>query len=212
MNYKAILGADKLSKENFAKSVRRLYTSNAEEVLKLYNPATEEEVEQVATDLASDRFIGFSTWKWADVHSKTGQKPVYRYLYKRARPAMTPEMGDAQPGLAGGVQKGTTANKAPAAKGAVHSAEIEYAMGNLASNKVYAWTEDDYKVSRIMQEYFANFIKKADPNGAGLPEWPTANTSPVKVMLIDVNTVAETEKNVERYHFIDKLTNKTAGK
>ena len=42
----------------------------------------------------------------------------------------------------------------PPAKGRVHSAEIEYAMGNLASNKVYAWTEDDYNVSKIMQEYF----------------------------------------------------------
>ena len=53
--------------------------------------------------------------------------------------------------------------KPPPATGAVHSAEIEYAMGNLQHNKVYAWTQDDYTVSKYMQEYFANFVKTGDP-------------------------------------------------
>jgi para-nitrobenzyl esterase len=205
MNYRMIMGNEKLTKENFTKAVQRLYGAQAEEVLKLYNPATDDEVERVATDLAGDRFIAFSTWKWADVHSKTTGKPVYRYLYEKPRPAMTPEMGNATPGLAGGVQRGTNTPPAPPAKGAVHSAEIEYAMGNLSTNKVYAWTEEDYKVSRIMQEYFANFIKKGDPNGAGLPAWPAVNTSnTVPVMHINVNTRVEPEKHRERYLFLDR--------
>ena len=55
--------------------------------MKLYPATTDAEVEQAATDLASDRFIAYSTWKWADVHSQTGGQPVYRYLYARpARP------------------------------------------------------------------------------------------------------------------------------
>jgi para-nitrobenzyl esterase len=205
MNYKAIMGNEQPTKENFTKAVQRLYGAQAEGVLKVYNPSSEDEVEKVATALAGDRFIGFSTWKWADMHNKTAGKPVYRYLYERPRPAMTPEMGNATPGLAGGVQRNTAAvAPAPPAKGAVHSAEIEYAMGNLSTNKVYAWTEDDYKVSRIMQEYFANFIKKGDPNGAGLPSWPAVNTSnSVPVMHIDVNTRVEPEKHRERYLFLD---------
>ena len=56
--------------------------------------------------------------------------------------------------------------------GAVHSAEIEYALGNLATNLVYAWTPDDYKVSGIMEGYFANFVKTGNPNGPGLPPGP----------------------------------------
>jgi len=178
----------------------------------LYNPASDEEVEQVATELASDRFISFSTWKWVDVQAKTSGKPVYRYLFSRPRPAMTATMGNATPGLAGGVVKDTTgkpATKMPAAKGAVHSAEIEYAMGNLASNKVYDWTPDDYKVSKIMQEYFANFIKTANPNGPGLPHWPAAaGSNNVQFINIDVNISVETEKNRERYLFMDKTASK----
>jgi para-nitrobenzyl esterase len=118
-------------------------------------------------------------------------------------------MGNAVPGLAGGVQKNTTGTKVPQARGAVHSAEIEYAMGNLSTNKVYAWTKDDYKVSQIMQEYFANFIKKGNPNGAGLPNWPAVNSAkPVPVMHIDVKTRVEPETQADRYLFMDRNAKK----
>jgi len=204
MNYRMVLNADAPTKENYEKAVKRLYADKAEEVLKLYNAPTDKDVEQVATDLAGDRFISYSTWKWSDIHATTAKKPVYRYLYERPRPPMTPEMGNASAGLAGGVQRGN-ATPMPPAKGAVHSAEIEYAMGNLSYNKVYAWTPDDYKVSQIMQDYFANFIKTGDPNGKGLPKWqPVSPGKNAEVMKINVNTRAETETTRERYIFMDK--------
>ncbi len=212
MNYRAVLGKETPTPENYTNAVKKLYNERADEVLKLYPGSTEEEILQSATALASDRFLAYSTWKWADMQSKTGGgKPVYRYYYSRPRPAMTPEMGNATPGLAGGVVKSTdaTAVKIAPARGAVHSAEIEYAMGNLATNKTYTWTPDDYKVSEVMQNYFANFIKTANPNGSGLPKWPAANSgNSVQFMQIDVNTHLETEKNRGRYLFLDPFYTK----
>lgn len=207
MNYRAIMGQEKPTPENYSQAVRKLYGDRAEEALKLYSGSMEDEVIQAATDLASDRFIGFSTWKWGDVHGKTGGKPVYRYMYSRPRPPMRPEMGNATPGLAGGVVRGTdtTAIKIPPARGAVHSAEIEYAMGNLATNKVYAWTPDDYKVSQMMQAYFANFIKTGNPNGSNLPNWPAMSGNAAQIMHIDVNTRVKAEKNRNRYLFLDQF-------
>ena len=209
--YRAILGPSKPTREAFAEAVRKLYGDRAEEVLTLYQAATDEDVERVATDLAGDRFIGYSTWRWADLHGKTGGKPVFRYLYARPRPAMRPEMGDAVPGLAGGVRKAVDAkaDRPPPPRGAVHSAEIEYALGNLDGNKVYAWTPDDFKVSEVMQGYFANFVISGDPNGSGLPTWPAVNLgAPVRVMRIDVETRLETAEHEGRYRLLDQLSPK----
>ena len=200
---RSVLGRDEPTRENFEKAVTRLYPANAKAVLDAYAPAKDEDVTQVATELASDRFIAYSTWKWIDAAGKTGGKPVYRYYYSRPRPKMTPEMGNATPGLAGGVIRGTGAGTPPPpARGAVHSAEIEYAMGNLATNKVYAWTPEDHQVSKTMQSYFANFVKTGNPNGAGLVKWPAG---PSEFLRIDVETKAEKEQHRARYEVLDGL-------
>jgi para-nitrobenzyl esterase len=177
---RGVLGTAEPTPENYAAAVRKLYGERAERVLALYPGSTPDEVRQSATALASDRFIGYSTWKWLDLHGRTGGKRVFRYFYTRPRPG---------------------------ARGAAHSAEIEYAMGNLDTNKAYAWTPDDHKVSETFQGYFANFIKTGDPNGGGLPRWPAAGAGNegAPVLHIDVTTRAEPDTVRERYLFLDQV-------
>src|SRR4051812_31993984 len=72
------------TEENYVKKVKEAYTvsSDADEVLKLYpKGTTQRDIEIVATQLASDRFIAYSTWKWFDLHRKNSSQPVYRYLF-----------------------------------------------------------------------------------------------------------------------------------
>jgi para-nitrobenzyl esterase len=79
-------------------------------------------------------------------------------------------------------------------------------MGNLHLVKEYAWTKDDFAVSETMQNYFANFILKGNPNGDKLADWPAAapdDTTP-PVMVIDVVSKAVEAKNDARYLFLDK--------
>jgi para-nitrobenzyl esterase len=206
---RSVLGPAEPSPENLAKAIDRLYAGHAEEVAKAYAATDNAEALQNATDLASDRFIAYSTWKWLDSAASTGGKPVYRYYYSHPRPKMSAAMGNATPGLAGGIIRNDGATPAPprpAPKGAVHSAEIEYALGNLATNKFYDWTPADFAVSTLMESYFANFIKTGNPNGQGLPDWPKAEGGGNSQYLhIDVQTSAETEKHRDRYVILNKL-------
>jgi para-nitrobenzyl esterase len=186
VGWQALFGKDEPTPENYKRVLAKLYGPQADEALKFYPASTREEVMQAATDLAADRFIAYSTWKWTDLQMRTSGARVYRYLYARPRPAER------------------TGNH-PAARGAVHSAEIEYALGNLALNDVYAWTPDDYKVSAQMQNYFANFIKTFDPNGPGLPQWPAMRGDNSQVMHIDVESRAEPDQTRPRYVFLDQV-------
>jgi len=79
-------------------------------------------------------------------------------------------------------------------------------MGNLHLVKEYAWTADDHKVSETMMNYFANFIKTGNPNGAKLPDWPSAKAgdSTPPVMILNTESKAEKAKDDARYLFLDK--------
>ena len=211
MNYAAILGNQEPTPKRYAATVKELYGEQADEILALYPSATAEQVEQSATELAGDRFLVFSTWKWADEHRNAGC-PVYRYYYAHPRPPMVPEMGNAVAGLAGGVisdpDAAAEAMAMPPAKGAVHSADIEYAMGNLTTNLVYAWTDEDEQVSQLMQGYYANFVKTGDPNGPGLPLWPRADEGPeIQYMVWDVEPQVMVDQHRARYEFHERFEN-----
>jgi para-nitrobenzyl esterase len=171
-NYRSILGNATPTVENFKNAVTKRFGKNAEALLKVYTPANDDGVKQAGNDLAGDMFISFSTWKWLEQQKQTGQ-PVYRYYYEHPRPG---------------------------SEGAAHSAEIEYAMGNLDGNKVYTWTENDRKVSNMMQGYFANFIKTGNPNGKGLPKWEKMQKGKAPaVMHIGVDTRNEISTIEARY-------------
>lgn len=193
------------TEDNYVKKVKEVYPNDHAEVLKLYPHGSEKEIELSATALASDRFIAYSTWKWFDLQRKNSSKPVYRYLYSKLRPPLVDQTRAS--GLAGGtVEKNADAPKPPEPVGAPHACEIEYCMGNLHLIKDYAWTPEDHKVSDTMLNYFANFIKTGNPNGANLPNWPAAegNDTTPPVMIIDVDSKAVDAKDDARYLFLDK--------
>ncbi len=209
MNGGAFMQGQPYTPENYVAKVKKEYPNDAETVLKLYPSGSENDIELSATALAGDRFIGYSTWKWFDLHRKNSSQPVYRYLYSKLRPALVDN--SLATGLAGGTsKKDPNAPKPREAVGAPHACEIEYCMGNLPLIKEFAWTEDDFKVSETMSNYFANFIKTGNPNGQKLPNWEAAKADDATppVMILDVNSRTEKAKNDVRYEFLDKLNRK----
>ena len=193
------------TEENFVKKVKEAYPSNYEEILKVYPHKDAREIEWAATNLASDRFISYSTWKWFDLHRRYSNQPVYRYLYSKLRPPLVDK--SLTSGLAGGTSVSEGGFKMPEPIGAPHACEIEYCMGNLDLVEDYAWSREDYHVSETMMNYFANFIKTGNPNGDKLPEWPAAKPDDINppVMIIDVESKAVNSKDDARYIVLDKI-------
>lgn len=188
-----ILQGQDATHENFESKVKEIYPENYEEVLQLYPHSNKEEVEWSASKLGSDRFIAYSTWKWADLHVNNSNQPVYRYIFGKRRPKPLASFK----------------TPAPPSIGAPHASEIEYVLANLPLLETYDWDENDYKASNTSLEFFANFIKSGNPNGEGLPEWPAlakGDKNP-KYMNLDAESKAMDSDFEERYHFHDKFYN-----
>jgi para-nitrobenzyl esterase len=172
---------------NYQAAMKKRLGVHAAEALKLYPASTKAEVKASATAFAGDDFIAFSTWRWMDLHRQTGQSPVYYYYFTQGRPAKRD--GSAGPD-----------------EGAVHSGEIEYALGNLSGNAVYAWTAADHHVSDVMQGYWTNFIKTGNPNGTDLPAWPATASKDGGLLrqVIGVDTHSSVDHDAPRYEFLQR--------
>jgi para-nitrobenzyl esterase len=201
---RAVLGGGDPTPDTLAAAITKFYGDKAEPVLKAYAATTKEEVYEAAMHLASARFISYGTWKWTELHMQTSGKPVYRYLYAKARPAYLGMPGQPPPTPPAPAQGAIP--QPPAPRGAVHSAEIQYAMGNLDLDKRYTWEPADYEVSKTMQAFFVNFIKTGKPDGPGLPPWPAYRPETnYQRMRIDVKSQAEPEPHRDRYLALDAV-------
>ncbi|HEX7755380.1 MAG TPA: carboxylesterase family protein [Niabella sp.] len=164
----ALLKGQSPTKEHFINAVKENFPAGFEKVLALFPHNDAAAIRQSAADIASDRFIVYSTWKWLDLHSKNSNQQVYRYLFSKITPNHLP--ADQQP------------------VGASHASDIPYCMGNLYLLPQIKWTAEDYKTSETFLNFFANFIKNGNPNGKGLPEWPAVKAGDLHPPVMDLNS------------------------
>ena len=185
-------GSNRPTAKTYEADVRKEYGSLADDVLYLYPAGSDAEALKSKGDLAGDRFIISSTWKWIEMQLRTGNSPVYRYQFDRAVP-VTP----------GFIVNGSPATAADV--GAAHASEIPYVFGALDSKGPgVQWEDGDRKLSDLMETYWSNFAKTGNPNAPGLPEWPRYDgASGYPVMHLDVVSKAAPEARRDRQLFWD---------
>lgn len=181
--------------ESLRAMASQMFGTRADEALRVYSAANDDEALRVAEDYAGDTFIAYSTWAWLEAHVKIGDAPVFRYRFDRGSPGDPNHQEDF---------------------GAFHSDEIEYVFGNLDSRHGAAWKPEDYKLSKLMQTYWTNFARTSDPNGAGtataaIPAWPKyAAAGQWQVMHLDVDSAAKPDEHRDRYLFLQSVGDRAA--
>jgi para-nitrobenzyl esterase len=171
--------------EGLRETAVKEFGPRAEDFLKVYQANDDAEALRVAEDFAGDNFLVYSTWAWLEAQVKTGGSPVYRYLFA------LPSPGDPFH---------------PVSAGAFHSDEIEYVFGNLDSRKGAAFRPEDYKLSELMQTFWTNFARTGDPNGTGVPHWPSYGpTDNWQVMRLSPDPGAAPDPHRDRYLFLQQV-------
>jgi para-nitrobenzyl esterase len=140
------------AKQGYEHLLSVLFREKANDVLSLY-PAGKHAKES-ARALGGDLVINHGTWTWLESHRETAKSDIFRYRFDRA-PKTPP----------GWFNKGAKA-------GAFHSCEIPYVFDTLDA---FPWIVDvdDQKVADMSANYWVNFVKSGNPNGKGLPKWPS---------------------------------------
>jgi len=172
---------EKLSVEAYKKTAEERYDAFASDYLKAF-PANNEEDVQKWMKLTSVLSFGWQNYNWVKIQAATGQNKAFLYFFSRVPPG-EPDFG------------------------AFHSAEFGYALNTL---KLWdrPFTETDYNLARQMSSYWVNFARSGDPNGEGLPFWPSFD--PFSPRIIEFgNEAAETPLPFrEQFEFFDKFNNR----
>jgi len=90
--------------------------------------------------------------------------------------------------------------------GAAHASEIPYVFNTLRGINGAAVLPADRDVARLMNSYWINFAKTGNPNGPGLPSWPSYNPQDNRIMEFqpDGKAVGKPDPKKARLDLIEK--------
>jgi para-nitrobenzyl esterase len=172
--------------ESYTEQVRKLFGDHAAAVLKVYPDGTPEQTKASFAALLGDQLISYPTWLWDELQARTGKAPTYRYFFDLRPPA--PE----------------TSLTPLAAAGVFHTAEILYVFDNLQVRD-WPWRPEDRRMAEIVSSYWVNFAKNGNPNGPGLPDWPTYAGPNGTVMRLAARPGAGPDPHLARYEALNEF-------
>jgi para-nitrobenzyl esterase len=168
-----------LSLRGFIDEAKADYGEDAQTFLDLYPAANDAQARAAANTALGDRRFVAQNWKWARLHAQARRAKTFYYRFDRVPPA--PELETI---------------------GAFHTSDIAYVFQTFDAYKRWPWQPWDHRLSDAMSSYWVNFARSGDPNGAGLPAWPSFDTRREGIRFAGDITVAPMP-NSERLAFWD---------
>jgi carboxylesterase type B len=169
--------------ESFRNHAREKYGDLADEFLKLYPAATDEQVGMAQAQSARDQAL-VAMYLWARERSKTAKTKLYEYLWDHTLPG--PDAGRF---------------------GAFHTSEVPYVLNTLYMSD-RPFTEADRKIADMMASYWANFAASGDPNGKGLARWPSISEKPEIMEVGDKTEPIPVAGSPEKFKFFATFLSK----
>jgi para-nitrobenzyl esterase len=179
----ALFSPANIKAENYQKQVQGMFGDMADEALKVYPGNTDDEAWHSNGDAFRDLGFAWPSYAWECLQSKTGKSPVYAaYLAQPSTRSFSPDKRR---------------------KGVAHADDILYLNGEfLTQPDKYPY---ESAVAEIIQQYWVNFAKTGNPNGKGLPYWPTFDDSKPTTMQFSNGASLITVPNREQINFIDRF-------
>ena len=178
----ALFAPGNMTAENYQKTVDGIFGDWAEEALKVYPGSTDDEAWHGFGDAFRDMGFAWPSFAWASLQSKTGKSGIYAaYL---AQPSEVSFSQD------------------PRRKGVAHADDIMYL------NETFLGQADKYPheaaVAEMLQQYWVNFAKTCNPNGKGLPYWPTFDKDNATTLQFSNGATLIEVPNRKQIDFVDR--------
>ncbi len=124
------------------------------------------DTEAVRARLAFERDLrfGWDMWAWASLEASDGKNAVYYYHFAHDPPFPN--------------------DSVYAGWGPSHYSELWYSFDHL-NQEPWAWTRVDRLLAAHMASYWVNFARNGNPNGKGLPIWPSFTRDNQQMLYLD---------------------------
>ena len=179
----ALFSPPTIKAENYQKQVQGMFGDMADEALKVYPGNTDDEAWHGNGDAFRDLGFAWPSYAWVSLQTKTGKSPAYAaYL---AQPSTMSFSQDKR------------------RRGVAHADDILYLNGHFLTQPDKFPAEA--AVAEIIQQYWVNFAKTCNPNGKGLPYWPSFDESKPTTMQFSNGASLIMVPNRDQINFIDRF-------